>query len=62
MEHSDSYNAYRKMIQAGKYKKDIKRLAKELNVLKRDGHITQEEHKELLLLWVSVEVGGTIEQ
>jgi len=50
------------MIQAGKYKKDIKRLAKELNVLKRDGHITQEEHKELLLLWVSVEVGGTIEQ
>jgi len=51
MEHSNAYIVIRKTIQDGmKYKKDIKQLAKELIVLKKNGHITQKEHNELLLL------------
>jgi hypothetical protein len=50
MEHTDSYNVYKQMIQDGKYKKKMKRLAKELSVLRENGHITQEENNELMKL------------
>jgi hypothetical protein len=59
MEHSISYNEYKKMIQNGKYKENIKGLAKKLIVLKENGHITQEEHNDLLLLWISILVEVT---
>jgi len=50
MEHSVSYVVIKKHIQDGEYKKDTKRLAKELMKLKESDHITQEEYNELIKL------------
>ena len=54
MEHSEIYVEIKQEIENGKYKRDVKRLAKKLMKLKNSGYITQEEHNELLVLSVQV--------
>jgi hypothetical protein len=49
------------MIEAGEYKGDSKKLANELITLKRNGEITEEEHKELLMIAVSLSVKKSTE-
>ena len=50
MEHSDLYADIKKRIQDGKYKKNMKQLAKKLMKLREIDGITQEEHNDLMKL------------